>query len=298
MTQQGVRCSSALHSRGQAVDAAVEECGAANGTEAEDAGNPPCHDDLEQSLQDDVAGMTNPACDANYESGAFEDGVNKNVPGSNASDIRIEATWHAMPRQVIRGRTKFGLFLQAMFLKPHRCDGAPLTKPLWPMPLPYHFGKAEPCSDASKMAFRKAISLQVAFLNYLHMNRPNRPPPWICGRRTLTEDQWKVVRRLERLSGDWRSLGTIKADDMGRVAAKQERQETVLKQLSNFAESSVVAVKKYQRLSRPVAQVKRPSSKPVVVGKLLKKVIFLVLKKLWLTELGWKVDLFSILYPL
>eukprot|EP00438_Fugacium_kawagutii_P024465 Skav208079 [mRNA] locus=scaffold1800:124150:131179:- [translate_table: standard] len=119
-------------------------------------------------------------------------------------------------------------------------------------------------------AFIKAISLQVGFLNILHLNRPSRPPSWVCGRKSLTKKQWEIVHRLERLSGEWRQLGTIRADDMGRIAAKQERQEAVLHDLTKFAKSSVAGVKKYQRLSKPVEQVKRFDAPPKVVGKLAK----------------------------
>eukprot|EP00438_Fugacium_kawagutii_P027913 Skav231459 [mRNA] locus=scaffold1847:913848:918299:- [translate_table: standard] len=174
-----------------------------------------------------------------------------------------------MPRQVLRSQTRFGSFYRAMLSKPHKGLEAPLTAPLWPMPLPYDFG-GKSCNDVDNKAesFKRAINLQVAVLNYLHMNGAELPPPWICGKKTLSAAQWSVVHRLERLSDAWNQMDVIRADDMGRVAAKQERQEQALADLTNLATSVVSEAKKYQRISKRVESSKRPENKPTVIGHL------------------------------
>ena len=194
----------------------------------------------------------------------------KNVPGTKASDIRIHSTWHAMSRQVLQSQTKFSKFFYAMLSKPRdECRSSSTASP-WPMPLPYHFGKQSSPVDGKEMAFQKAINLQVGYLNYLHMNKPCRPPPWICGKRKLNDVQWAVISRLRKLSEAWNRLDVICADDMGRVAAKQERQEEILQHLSKIAMSAAVEVKKYHRVHSS-ASVSRPvPDQGKVIGRMSK----------------------------
>ncbi|CAK9059357.1 60S ribosomal export protein nmd3 [Durusdinium trenchii] len=157
-----------------------------------------------------------------------------------------------------------------MFTKPRGGLKQSPTAPLWPMPLPYHFGRQSLDCDGDELAFRKAINLQVGYLNFLHLNRCVTPPWWICGPRPLTSGQQDVISRLRRLSGAWKKMGVIKADAMGRVAAKQERQEEVLRELLVFAESNVADVKKYQKSRCRIQNGKPVNERVKVVGKLSK----------------------------
>lgn len=194
----------------------------------------------------------------------------KTAPGANASSIRIQSIWHSITRQIFCSKTPFGSFYQAMFTKPRGGLKQSPTAPLWPMPLPYHFGRQSLDCDGDELAFRKAINLQVGYLNFLHLNRCVTPPWWICGPRPLTSGQQDVISRLRRLSGAWKKTGVIKADAMGRVAAKQERQEEVLRELLVFAESNVADVKKYQKSRCRIQNGKPVNERVKVVGKLSK----------------------------
>ena len=155
-----------------------------------------------------------------------------------------------------------------MHSKPLRGVDKPLTASLWPMPLPYHFGRQSSSFDGAELAFRKAINLQVGYLNYLHLNKPSKPPSWICGQCQLSPAQAAVISRLRKLSEAWKHLGVLRADEMGRVAAKQERQEEVLRDLSKIAASSAAEVKKYQRSRSVVQQAKPVNDRGQIIGRL------------------------------
>ena len=194
-----------------------------------------------------------------------------NVPGSNASDIRIHSVWHAMPRQVLRTDCGFARFFQAMHTSPREDYERSSTASLWPMPLPYRLGRAATAEDDNKeVAFKKAVNLQVAFLDYLHLNKPRSPPPEICGKRVLSPAQQSVVRRLRRLSEAWHKMDVICADEMGRVAAKQERLEEILGYLATVAKSAAAGVNKYHRVHASADVAKPVSEHGKVVGRLRK----------------------------
>lgn len=190
------------------------------------------------------------------------------VPGSNASPLRIHSLWSQLPRWMLSSGTKFSGFLRAMLTQPREVKKKPnhLTACPWPMPLPYPMkGRANSKEEEKILAFRKSLNLQVAWLNFLFLRKSSKPPSSICGRQLLTADQWEVIDRLAKLGQAWKEHELIEAHAMGRVAAKQERQEQVLAELERFAVPVVSGLQKYQRLSRVVSDEKDDS---LVGGKL------------------------------
>ncbi len=210
--------------------------------------------------------------DVNGELEKMYDGapeVGRNVPGANASSLRIHSLWHCLGRHILDSNTGFAVFYRQMLKKPlgyH--DGGPTTAQL-PMPLPYVLSRVEQL-DGEELAFRKAINLQVGFLNYLHLGMPTSPPKHICRPGEASAGQWLIVQRLRKLSLVWNETPLVAADDMGRVAAKQERQEGVLEELSKLASSSSKSLKKYGFGSQRIFRARPSKEAGLVVGELRK----------------------------
>ena len=192
------------------------------------------------------------------------------VPGAKASSIRIHSLWHSLIRQIQRSGTRFAKFFNAMQREPQGAERKCSTASAWPMPLPFNLKGAAPENAGTNLAFLKLINLQVGFLNFLYLDRPDSPPSSICGFAGLTDLQRRIVSRLQRLSGAWNDFESITPEDMGRVAAKQERQESVLRELGNFATPIVQGLKKYQRVSAGVKSVKPVALQSRKVGQLKK----------------------------
>ena len=181
----------------------------------------------------------------------------KNVPGSNASTIRIHSLWQSLPRIIISSKSHFGNFFQAMLSKPSGVvHSETSTASPWPMPLPYRFAKGTYHGDDNEHAFRKLINLQVGILNFFCLGEPLLPPRHICCGNPLNDLQKDVIRRLRRLCEAWKDLPPIEAKEMGRTAAKQERQEETLSKLAKFATPKVVEMKKYSRAVRPISRAR------------------------------------------
>ncbi len=147
-------------------------------------------------------------------------------------------------------------------------DGGRTTTQL-PMPLPYVIGGNRK-TDGNELAFQKLINLQVGLLNYLHLGMPTSPPTSVCRPGDLNAGQWIIVERLRKLSLVWHQTPVVNADEMGRVAAKQERQEGVLEELSKLASSSSRSLKKYGLSSHRVVRSRPSKEAGVVVGELRK----------------------------
>lgn len=168
--------------------------------------------------------------------------VGTNVPGAKASTLRIHSVWHVLGRHVLEGHTRFAVFYRQMLKKRRGLrDGGRTTSQL-PMPLPFNLsGKSDVRGE--ELAFRKILNLQVGYLNYLHLGMPASPPNYICQPGELNSAHWKIVERLRRLCKVWNQTVEVNADDMGRFAAKQERQEGVLEDLFKLASSSSRSLK-------------------------------------------------------
>lgn len=142
------------------------------------------------------------------------------------------------------------------------------TKTVWPMPLPYHkSGSAGSEISEETAALRDVVNLQVCYLNYLRLGAPSAPPSHICGPVPLTAEQWDVVARISELAQDWLSQPIFEANDLGRTAAKQERQEAILSSLTEYGESTIAGFAKYRRRRRPVSTAKQTDKRGVVIGK-------------------------------
>lgn len=195
--------------------------------------------------------------------------AHSNVPGARASTIRIHSVWHCLPRLVLSSKTKFSVFFRAMLTRPRATAKKVATASPWPMPLPYHFGRTSTLDD-KEVAFRKLLNLQVGILNFFHLGEPELPPSYICLGHTLNDDQWKIIRRLRRLEDAWCNLAPIVAKDMGRTASKQERQEDILSDLSDFAGTTVRELKKYDRGTSAVKRTRPEPDVGSVVGRVRK----------------------------
>ena len=193
--------------------------------------------------------------------------ANDNVPGASASTIRIQSLWHCFPRKVFDAGTDFSRFFRAMHMKPQGREKSPSTVAIWPMPLPYHpqfdFGKN---IDAGEIALRKAVNLQIACLDFLHLRKQSSPPFEICGAVQLNGGQLEVVRRFRRLVAAWQNHPAIGPEELGRTAGKQERQEQLLSSLESFAEPVVGGFKKYAKNSGPVRSFRQCDAKGKVIG--------------------------------
>ena len=124
------------------------------------------------------------------------------------------------------------------------------------------------------------MNLQICAMNYLHLGSGVNPPVWICGPVPLSNDQWRVVRRLERLCQCWKNLDEIPASAMGRTAAKQERQEELIGALTQMGMSVVAGLKKYHAASSPAEFSVSRNPRGKVIGKIDAKDLG-VLKALW-----------------
>ena len=194
--------------------------------------------------------------------------IGPNLPGAKASTVRIHSMWNSLIRDVLAGSTPFAIFFRTMLRKPPGpFDGAPTTC-IWPMPLPYSNSDDYNLQAGTEIGFRKLVNLQVAYLNFLHLGRPPAAPRVICRGARLNDLQMTVVERLRRLGASWHSMPAVAAGDMGRVAAKQERQEAVLQSLSKFAVDSVSGLKKYGAKPRRVCVARPSGSAGKVVGKM------------------------------
>ena len=211
------------------------------------------HADLDPAAAAEVEG--NLAADPNETFALHGASTQQNIPGYNASTIKIHSLWHCLPRKIISSGSHFGHFFQAMLSKPNGVvHSETSTASPWPMPLPYPFTKGMDQVDDKEKAFRKLINLQVGILNFFCLGEPVLPPRQICCGHSLNNQQWEVIRRLRRLGEAWKELGPIEAKEMGRTAAKQERQEETLSKLAKFATPKVVEMKKYSRAVHAVNQ--------------------------------------------
>eukprot|EP00438_Fugacium_kawagutii_P003517 Skav224779 [mRNA] locus=scaffold4598:69178:73705:- [translate_table: standard] len=195
-----------------------------------------------------------------------------NVPGSRATSIRIHGLWNSLSRSLTTSGTRFGNFFAALSRRPQgACEQEAPSAQVWPMPLPYHFDKGSGEEITSEeRAFRKLVNAQVGFLNYLHLGKPRSPPPSICGRKPLTSRQWEVVQRFLRLEEAWNLHPCISNDMMGRVAAKQERQEDVLLELQRFVSPIVREGKRYHSAEAFSRHVADPDDVAPTIGTLKK----------------------------
>ncbi len=192
----------------------------------------------------------------------------RNVPGQEASSVHVNAMWCSWPRMIFGSRTPFGLFYRAQCSKPQRVAESSSTFELWPMPLPYHFGGSSKSSSAEDQALDSIVNLQISFLNFLSLGQPSSPPDCICGRRSLSSGQWSVINRLRRLSKAWTAFSIITPAEMGRTAAKQERQEQALAALAGYSRDMISGLNKYGRVSRPVSLGKPSTKIGEVVGSI------------------------------
>jgi hypothetical protein len=180
--------------------------------------------------------------------------------------------WQAWGRRIFEASTSFSNFYRAQCSKAEGRSDADPTAPVWPMPLPYgNFGrKAASLLDDGEFALRRIINLQVAKLNHLMLGEPASAPRRICGAIPLNAGQLSVVERLRRLNGAWSTQAAISAPDLGRTAAKQEQQETVLESLLEFSSNCVTGLGKYRKLIRHARL--SPPNKPCgeVIGRVSK----------------------------
>ena len=194
--------------------------------------------------------------------------IGPNVPGARASTVRIHSVWHGLIRNILAGSTPFAIFYKTMLRRPLGIEYDSPTTCIWPMALPYSDFEDYNLDVNEEIGLRKLINVQVAYLNYLHLGRPSAAPRLVCKGAKLNDLQRQVVGRLQRLSASWHSTPAVEAGDMGRVAAKQERQEVALQSLSRLASDSVSGLKKYGGKPRRVAVARPSDSTGKVIGRM------------------------------
>lgn len=161
------------------------------------------------------------------------------VPGAGAPSSDVLKIWNSMGRWILKSHTPFAKFLQSMHGLPLPAEGS--TAPtVWPMPIPFpECWSGEEADFAelsfSKWALRKVLNLVTSALSWLHMGRPKIAPRQMAMHRPLSAQQWKVVRRFERLMVEVQHTRTVTFREMGRSAAKVESLDNTLCQLHEAA---------------------------------------------------------------
>ena len=160
------------------------------------------------------------------------------VPGAKAETCNIVQLWNSLARWILSTFSSFARFLKSLLsTAPSVEDGT--TSTCWPMPVPYpevwrHEDEAAPLSPAVR-SLRKAVNLVVLALDWLHMGRPGVIPSVLALGRSLSKQQWRVVKRFESQMLDVAHSGDIDAAAMGRTAAKVEGLDSILTELQGQA---------------------------------------------------------------
>lgn len=194
--------------------------------------------------------------------------VGRNIPGSNASTISLRHSWLSWSRTIFSSGTTLGALYRAQITSRLAVSKQPASASIWPMPLPYRKRNRTADKSEEEWSFQCFMNLQICAMNYLHLGSGVNPPVWICGPVPLSNDQWRVVRRLERLCQCWKNLDEIPASAMGRTAAKQERQEELIGALTQMGMSVVAGLKKYHAASSPAEFSVSRNPRGKVIGKI------------------------------
>ena len=114
-------------------------------------------------------------------------------------------------------------------LQPHSrtVHGAPACSDLWPCPLPTWEWTGSTRLSPRRRKLRKRLKLRhsllqlvVATLNWETLGHPISPPPQACTGFDLTEEQWAMINRLERLVDHFVQAGPISSQSLGRSCEK------------------------------------------------------------------------------
>ena len=194
--------------------------------------------------------------------------VPKHIPGAGVSSIRIWASWSNWHQDLFASSTPFSRFYKAQCSRWLAANSQAVREEdqVWPMPLPYRRFAGKGICDRER-GFRRLLNLQVSYLNFLHLGGRS-PPSGICGPTPLSSKQKEVVARLRRLSEAWSLLDELHAADMGRTAAKQEKQEQVLGCLTKMCTAAVGDLKKYRLQRSCVTQGHEKDDLGQVIGKM------------------------------
>eukprot|EP00438_Fugacium_kawagutii_P024874 Skav205535 [mRNA] locus=scaffold1012:177:4000:- [translate_table: standard] len=146
--------------------------------------------------------------------------------------------------------TPFATFLRSLTSTPSADEGT--ASPIWPMPMPYprwtlkETGKP---MSYQRMCEEKVLNLQVAYLSWLHLGKPERAPSSMSTGKSLNAKQWAVVRRFEMQLKDLAKNEDYGPSNIGRTAAKVESLAFLLEELR---EKTSQLLSPYEH--RPVAQ--------------------------------------------
>ena len=110
---------------------------------------------------------------------------------------------------------------------PAPVHGAPACSDLWPCPLPTWEWTGSTRLSPRRRKLRKRLKLRhsllqlvVATLNWETLGHPTSPPPQACIGFDLTEEQWAMINRLERLVDHFVQAGPISSQSLGRSCEK------------------------------------------------------------------------------
>eukprot|EP00438_Fugacium_kawagutii_P018478 Skav222409 [mRNA] locus=scaffold4005:148863:154871:+ [translate_table: standard] len=159
----------------------------------------------------------------------------KDVPGSKASTTFLSSFWHSLPRLSLKKSRSFGFFFTSLLQKPVGQWTSCPTADVWPMPLPFPNVFKKGFSSHPEDPLKKAVCLQIGYLNWLFLGNVRSSPDWIRLGVELNDKQWDVTNRFLRLSTAWTHFSVVAPADMGRGAAKHEALEEVLSSLEEIA---------------------------------------------------------------
>ena len=118
-----------------------------------------------------------------------------------------------------------GRFFKLSLQQPHSrtVHVAPACSDLWPCPLPTWEWTGSTRLSPRRRKLRKRLKLRhsllqlvVATLNWETLGHPTSPPPQACIGFDLTEEQWAMINRLERLVDHFVQAGPISSQSLGR----------------------------------------------------------------------------------
>ena len=163
-----------------------------------------------------------------------------------------------------RHSQSFARFCHSSFSRQIRRAKKLDSRPVWPIPLPYHDGDA--ALSVRERSFHRAINMMVLALNWLHLGCPMRAPADFCCRATLSSEQMGIVQRLQRLTREWCDSGPVSAEDMGRAAGKVESLENTLQHLTVSA-VKLASAGGSQRMGSEMKQAYRSSASSTLLGE-------------------------------
>ena len=179
---------------------------------------------------------------------SFSSGIGATASSARPSGVGATASsvWSSVVHSCFRSRSPFGAFLRSVCCQrtaPAAAEaGRPVGTPtaaeiVWPMPPPYPLlWQSDPSKRARTRtvdAKRGYINLLVAFLSWLHLDRPTAAPWSCCLGRPLNSCQCATVARFEAGLSSWSHCPLVSAEALGRSSDKAQKLDSLLEAISS-----------------------------------------------------------------